>query len=81
VLFRRKRKFQHSHRNYIIKCPKCGSTDLYYESGMIAGHVYHCKNCGYIGSFVVEEYTEENKMGYIPKDKDDEKQKDLDEEK
>jgi len=81
VLFRRKRKFQHSHRNYIIKCPKCGSTDLYYESGMIAGHVYHCKNCGYIGSFVVEEYTEENKMGYSPKDKDDEKQKDLDEEK
>ena len=81
MLFRRKRKFQHSHRNYIIKCPKCGSTDLYYESGMIAGHVYHCKNCGYIGSFVVEEYTEENKMGYSPKDKDDEKQKDLDEEK
>lgn len=34
-------------------CPVCGSIDLYYEAGGVEG-LYHCKNCGYIGSFIVE---------------------------
>ncbi|MDG6243607.1 MAG: hypothetical protein QCH31_04340 [Methanolobus sp.] len=34
-------------------CPVCGSPDLYYEAGGIEG-LYHCKDCGYIGSFVIE---------------------------
>ncbi|TGC10744.1 hypothetical protein CUN85_03590 [Methanolobus halotolerans] len=34
-------------------CPVCGSTDLYYEAGGVEG-LYHCKYCGYIGSFVVD---------------------------
>jgi uncharacterized protein (DUF983 family) len=35
-------------------CPECGSTDMYYEAGLITGYVYHCKRCDYTGSFVVE---------------------------
>lgn len=35
-------------------CPVCGSADLYYEAGGYAGAVYHCKECGYVGAFVVE---------------------------
>ena len=34
-------------------CPVCGSKDLYYEAGGVEG-LYHCKYCGYIGSFVVD---------------------------
>ncbi|WP_407355869.1 hypothetical protein [Methanolobus sp. WCC5] len=34
-------------------CPVCGSPDLYYEAGGIEG-LYHCKDCGYIGAFVIE---------------------------
>ncbi len=36
----------------------CGSTDLYFETGGITGYVYHCKNCDYIGAFVIEEEIE-----------------------
>ena len=35
-------------------CPICGSPKLYYEVGGKIGFVYHCKNCGYVGSFIVE---------------------------
>jgi hypothetical protein len=32
----------------------CGNADLYFEVGGYAGTVYHCKECGYIGSFIIE---------------------------
>ena len=35
-------------------CPNCGYTELYYETGMKLGPIYHCKRCGYIGTFVIE---------------------------
>jgi predicted RNA-binding Zn-ribbon protein involved in translation (DUF1610 family) len=35
-------------------CPSCGSKELYYEAGLISGYKYHCKDCDYIGSFVIE---------------------------
>lgn len=38
----------------ILTCPQCGSSDLYYEAGMITGKKYHCKRCDYIGAFVIE---------------------------
>jgi len=52
-------------------CPICGSAKLYYEVGGKIGFVYHCKNCGYVGSLIVEaneemvqvlkdEYTKKN---------------------
>lgn len=35
-------------------CPECGNDELYFEGGLMAGHVYHCKRCDYVGSFVIE---------------------------
>lgn len=35
-------------------CPVCGNSDVYYEAGGYAGVVYHCKECGYVGAFVIE---------------------------
>jgi transposase-like protein len=35
-------------------CPVCSSSKLYYEVGGYMGKVYHCKDCGYIGAFIVE---------------------------
>ncbi len=41
-------------RERAVTCPECGSSDLYWEAGMIAGQLYHCRDCDYVGSFVVE---------------------------
>jgi hypothetical protein len=35
-------------------CPDCGSSEMYYEAGLITGYVYHCKRCDNVGSFVLE---------------------------
>lgn len=35
-------------------CPQCGHDELYYEGGLMTGHVYHCKRCDYVGSLVME---------------------------
>ncbi len=35
-------------------CPECGNDELYYEGGFMTGHVYHCKRCDYVGSFIME---------------------------
>lgn len=43
-------------------CPSCGGSDLYYEAGMIAGHVYHCKKCDYVGAFVIEREVETDEL-------------------
>jgi len=37
-----------------IICPVCGSSGLYYAGGGYLGKLYQCKNCGYVGAFVVE---------------------------
>jgi len=42
----------------ILTCPQCGSSDLYYEAGLITGYKYHCKRCQYVGSFVIEKEIE-----------------------
>ena len=42
------------HTNTVLCCPNCGHTGLYYETGMKLGPIYHCKRCGYIGTFVIE---------------------------
>lgn len=36
------------------KCPKCKNKDLTFYTGGLMG-LYECKNCGYIGPFVIEE--------------------------
>ncbi|WP_067049507.1 hypothetical protein [Methanofollis ethanolicus] len=42
----------------MLRCPKCGSIDLYEVLGGYAGTMYRCKRCGYTGSFVVESEEE-----------------------
>ncbi|MCE5296146.1 MAG: hypothetical protein LLG16_03465 [Euryarchaeota archaeon] len=54
----------------VLKCPVCGSADLYYENAMITGVVYHCKKCGYVGSFVVEEDYDEDELEEDEKNKE-----------
>lgn len=38
----------------VRRCPHCNSDRLVYESALITGQVYHCLNCDYIGSLVIE---------------------------
>jgi len=38
----------------VLVCPHCGGTGLYYETGLITGYKYHCKDCDYVGAFVIE---------------------------
>lgn len=35
-------------------CPACKSQEIYAVAGGYIGQVYHCKACGYRGSFVLE---------------------------
>ncbi|MDD4254141.1 MAG: hypothetical protein PHP59_02065 [Methanofollis sp.] len=42
----------------MLRCPTCGSTDLYQVLGGYAGTMYRCKRCGYTGSFVIESEEE-----------------------
>lgn len=55
-IFGRRKKVKGARR--VLTCPQCGSADLYYEAALITGYKYHCKNCGYIGAFVVEKELE-----------------------
>ncbi|MEE8198116.1 MAG: hypothetical protein V3R48_00170 [Thermoplasmata archaeon] len=41
-------------RKRTLICPECSSSNLYWEAGMIAGQLYHCRDCDYVGAFVVE---------------------------
>ncbi|MGA1848968.1 MAG: hypothetical protein ACMUHB_06475 [Thermoplasmatota archaeon] len=41
-------------RMIVHQCPDCLGTELYYETGFLAGYKYHCKKCDYVGSFVIE---------------------------
>lgn len=38
----------------MLHCPMCKSDSVYVKVGGYAGYVYHCKKCGYEGSFIVE---------------------------
>lgn len=36
-------------------CPKCGSTDVFWEQGMPQfWSLWQCRNCGYHGAFILE---------------------------
>ena len=45
----------------VLTCPHCGSASLYYEAGLITGYKYHCKDCDYVGAFVIEKEVPEKK--------------------
>ena len=38
----------------VLVCPVCNSTDVVYYIGGELGYQYRCKNCGYIGAFILE---------------------------
>lgn len=44
-----------------LKCPKCGSENLVLDLGGQTGK-YQCKDCGYIGVFVIEEFEEKTEQ-------------------
>lgn len=51
------------HRRTVLRCPQCGSTDLYYELGLITGYKYHCKNCQYVGPLVIQDEVSKEDAG------------------
>lgn len=36
-----------------LHCPQCNGTDLYFETGLYQGRLYHCKTCDYTGPLVI----------------------------
>ncbi|HXW67083.1 MAG TPA: hypothetical protein VEL82_04310 [Thermoplasmata archaeon] len=38
----------------ILRCPSCGSIRIVLSTGSITGQVYHCLDCHYLGSLVLE---------------------------
>jgi predicted RNA-binding Zn-ribbon protein involved in translation (DUF1610 family) len=58
MLFKRKEKKAKEApkgKQRVLRCPQCGSSDLYYENALVTGYKYHCKKCDYIGALVLEE--------------------------
>ena len=45
----------------MIRCPVCGSRDIYRPVGGVLGEMYRCKKCGYTGALVIE--TDEEQDG------------------
>ncbi|KAF5428081.1 MAG: hypothetical protein C00003105_01895 [ANME-2 cluster archaeon HR1] len=39
----------------LLICPQCGSNNVTYYMGLKLGVQYQCKDCDYIGSFIIEE--------------------------
>ncbi len=54
----------------ILICPVCGSTEVELDTGGYTGK-YMCKECGYVGSFIIEmsegEYQKLKEAGEIEK--------------
>jgi transposase-like protein len=45
---------RHPRGKSVSRCPQCGSVHLVYEAGLVTGQKYHCLDCNYIGSLIVE---------------------------
>jgi transposase-like protein len=39
----------------VLLCPSCRSDRIVYDAALITGQRYHCLNCDYVGSLVLEE--------------------------
>lgn len=48
-MFRRR-----ASRKRVLRCPQCESTRLVLAAAGIIGQVYHCLDCDYVGSLVLE---------------------------
>ena len=40
--------------NSVLICPQCNSTDITYYMGLKTGVQYQCKQCNYVGAFIIE---------------------------
>lgn len=49
----------------LLTCPQCGGHDLYYENALITGYKYHCKDCDYIGPFIIEQDVDLDREGRV----------------
>lgn len=52
-----KQKIERGKKKEVVTtlfCPDCGGTHLSYEAGMITGQKYHCADCHYRGTFILE---------------------------
>lgn len=49
-----KEEEQKSHPKKVLICPECNSDNVTYYLGGELGYQYRCKDCGYIGAFVLE---------------------------
>jgi predicted RNA-binding Zn-ribbon protein involved in translation (DUF1610 family) len=38
----------------VLICPQCNSTNVTYYMGLKTGVQYQCKECGYVGAFIIE---------------------------
>ncbi|MCC7567120.1 MAG: transposase [Methanoregulaceae archaeon] len=47
----------------MLRCPVCGSREIYPIVGGYIGQIYRCKSCKYRGSLVVETDEEEPATG------------------
>ncbi|MDF1556764.1 MAG: hypothetical protein P1P80_01075 [ANME-2 cluster archaeon] len=45
----------HSRASTILTCPVCGSTNITYYMGLKTGVQYQCKDCDYVGTFIIEQ--------------------------
>ncbi len=61
----------------VLKCPECGSTNIIPETGFITGYKYHCEDCDYVGTLVleVEERELEREEEEIRKEKEEKREK------
>ncbi len=55
---RKKKKIRDDTIKKVLRCPQCGGTNIYYETALITGYKYHCKDCDYIGALIIEEDVE-----------------------
>lgn len=42
-----------SNKRTVLVCPQCGSKNVTYYMGMKTGVQYQCKNCDYVGAFII----------------------------
>lgn len=43
----------------VLVCPQCNSVNITYYMGLKTGVQYQCKECGYIGAFIIEKDREQ----------------------
>ncbi len=48
----------HNRARSVLICPNCSSTNVTYYMGLKTGVQYQCNDCGYVGTFIIEQDKE-----------------------